>query len=769
MHEPLSEREIEILQLAADGYANGEIAARLSLALNTVKWYSKRIYEKLAVENRAQAIKRAQALGLLDANPQPAKPAQPYVKLPNPLTPLVGRRAEVDAVKQLLKQHRLLTLTGPGGIGKTRLALQAAEEMRGFFPDGVCFVDLSAIHEAGLVTNTIAHVLDVAESLETPLATLIQAALRDKQFLLVLDNFEHLLDAAPLVAELLMACRMVTVLITSREILALYGEQEYAVPPLQLPDLEWFAAGHLAPSKLFTSEALQLFERSAQAATSDFRLTAENAPAIASICLRLDGLPLAIELAAAYVKLLSPQEILTQLDSQWLAMKRVLRNVPARQQTLRNTIEWSYRFLNAAERQLFAELAIFRGGCTWEALTAVCTSASPVALLEPLNGLVNKSLVWRRVTPNGQPRFGMLEIIREYALSCLQTQGAVETLQQRHALFYTEYTNRVEAELLSIKQRQVLNQLEGEVDNFRAALRWALDHDPTPGLRMIGDLGSCWRIRGYLTEGMAWAQQLLAVRQPAPTLVQARAYASTASLALVLGQRGQACQLAEQACQLAEQVTDPQTQAQALHTLANTRLAPNLPAAEYADLIQMINEAARLYAASAHRLGQGRVLNLMGEVLRMQQLYVEAKQYYEASLQALRATGYVSGVTMALINLGWVAFHLGDYKAAFATFVESLDLSCEIDYPHNIAMSLIGGAGALARLQQPAPAVKLLAAADAIRQAIGVAMDLSDEPDYEQTRAELQTRLGPAAFDHGWQVGSTLTVAEAAALMHTFC
>ena len=523
MDEPLSEREIDILRLAADGRANAEIAARLSLSLNTVKWYSKRIYEKLSVENRTQAIKRAQTLGLLDDAIDQAEPAQPpHHNLPSPLTAFVGRRAEVDAVKQLLKQHRLLTLTGPGGIGKTRLALRVAEEMSGLFKDGIYFVDLAPINEANLVVSTIAHVLGVAESLDTPLIALTQAALHDKQLLLVLDNFEHLLEAAPLVADLLAAARDLTVLITSREVLSLYGEQEYAVPPLKLPDLAWFAADHLAAATLLTSEALQLFERCAQAVYADFRLTPENAPAVASICLRLDGLPLAIELAAAYVKLLSPQAMLTQLDSMWLEMNRSLRNVPARQQTLRNTIEWSYRFLDEEERRLFAQLAVFRGGVRWRRFE-ICDSHSAATLLQSLNGLVNKSLVWRREDGNDQPRLGMLETIREYALICLQERGEVEILQQRHALYYTGYTYRVEAALANIKQRLILNQIEIEIDNFRAALRWALDHDPEPGLRMIGDLGSCWRIRGYLTEGMAWAQQLLAAQPQVPAPVQARA------------------------------------------------------------------------------------------------------------------------------------------------------------------------------------------------------------------------------------------------------
>lgn len=761
MHEPLSEREIEILRLAADGCANGEIAARLSLSLNTIKWYSKRIYEKLGVESRAQAIKYAQTLGLFNGSSPQTQPVQPLYNLPRPLTTFVGRRAEIDTVKQLLKQHRLLTLTGPGGIGKTRLALQVAEEMRGFFKDGVCFVDLAAINETTLVINTIAHVLGVAESLDTPLMALTQALLCDKHLLLVLDNFEHLIGAAPMVAELLAAARDLTILPTSREVLALYGEQEYAVPPLQLPDLEWFATRQLASSALFSSEALQLFERCAQAVDPTFRLTAENAAAVASLCLRLDGLPLALELAAAYVKLMSPQAMLIQLDSLWLEMKRTLRNIPARQQTLRNAIEWSYRFLDEEERRLFAQLAVFRGSCTLEAIDVICDSHSKGGLLAALNGLVNKSLVWRRVDQSEQPRFGMLETIREYALLCLTAQGEVEILQQRHAYYYTQLTARIESQ--SLKQRLILNQLEDEHDNFRVALRWSLTHDPEPGLNLIGDLGSCWRIRGRLTEGMGWAQQLLAAGQQATAAVRARAYASAAVLAYVLGHRRQACQLADQGWLLAKQVEDQPARAQTTFVRAAVLVAPSLTPAEYEEIVQLTKEAAQLFTVLKSRMNYARTFNLLGEVKRMQQCYAEAIPHYTESLRGLRAVNYQSGTAIVLSNLGWVIYHLGDYRAALAHFTESITLAYDLDFSDGVAVGLIGVAGVLVRLGQLHKAAQLLGVAEAIQAALGVGITAADERDYRRTRLELQAELGEADFDRYWQAGSRQTMAEAIA------
>lgn len=766
MNEPLSEREIEILRLAADGQANGEIAARLSLSLNTVKWYSRRIYEKLAVENRTQAVQRAHTMGLLAENQPPTKAAQPFHNLPSPLTTFVGRRAEIDAAKQLLKQHRLLTLTGPGGIGKTRLALRVAEEMQGVFQDGLCFVDLAPVSEAALLINTIAHALGVADSLDTSPFELLQAMLGEKYLLLILDNFEHLIEAAPLVADLLATARNLTIMITSREVLSLYGEQEYAVPPLQLPDLEWFATNHLAPSDLLASEALQLFERCAQAVYPDFRITAENAAAVASLCLRLDGLPLAIELAAAYVKLLTPQAMLTQLDSFWLAMKRSVRNIPARQQTLRNTIEWSYRFLDEDERRLFAQLAVFRGGCTWEAVNAICESRFPGALLGPLNGLINKSLVWRREDWNAQPRFGMLETIREYAQLCLEERGEVESLQERHARYYTKLAAHLEAQ--NIKQRVIMNQFESENDNFRVALRWSLSHDPEPGLSLIGDLGSCWRIRGRLTEGMTWAQQLLAVGHQAPLPARARAYASAGVIAYVLGHRSESRHLAEQSWLIAQQVTDPPTRAQALFVRAAVQVAPNLTATEYDEIVHMTHEAARLFVALGSRMNYARTFNVLGEVKRMQQRYSEAVADYETSLHGLRTVDYQSGVSIALSNLGWATYHLGDDRAALAHFIESVNLAYDLGFSDGVGVALIGVAGVLARRQQSHQAAKLLGTADAMREALGKAIPACDEPDYNHTHEALKVQLGAVDFARTWQAGRTLNVDEVTTLVNEF-
>ncbi len=676
MNEPLAEREIEILRLAADGYANGEIAARLSLSLNTIKWYSRRIYEKLAVDNRTQAVQRAQALGLLEENQQPAKPTQSFYNLPNPLTALVGRRTEVDAVKQLLKQNRLLTLTGPGGIGKTRLALQVAAEMSGFFPSGVCFVELAAIQEPEQVLNTIAHLLSPLESLNSPLLTQIQVALHDKQFLLILDNFEHLLDAAPVVVDLLTACPKLTVLVTSREVLALYGEQEYAVPPLQLPDLEWFATNHLASTTLLTSEALQLFEHCAQAVSPNFRLTAENTQAVASICLRLDGLPLAIELAAAYVKIFAPQAMLTQLDSLWLEMKRSLRNIPERQQTLRNTIEWSYRFLNEEERRLFAQLAVFRGGCTWAAIHAICSSDTPerssAALLEPLNGLINKSLVWRRTDGEGEPRFGMLETIREYATSCLQIQGEVDLLQERHASYFLALAEEAAPQLIGAQQQTWLPRLETEHPNLRAALQHLLTKpDGEQALRLATALHRFWEYRGYVGEGQAWLRQALTKCATTNMATSAKALTAAGSLAYRQGNLDQARHDFTESLRLFEQTAEGIGIADALQFLG--RIDTNQ--GNYAAAQQRLEQSLTLARTLNYEHGIAAALQSLGGLAWDQDRFTEAREYYRESLDLLQRLGHKVSIASTSLNLGNTERMLNNVDAAHTYFEAALEIA----------------------------------------------------------------------------------------------
>jgi len=416
--------------------------------------------------------------------------------LPTQPTALIGREKELDAIHDILGRAsvRLLTLIGPGGIGKTRLALEAAAAALHDFAHGAYFVALAPIGDPTLVVATIAQTLGITERGSRPLLESLIDELRDHHLLLLLDNFEQVLEAAPQLAELLAGCPKLKLLVTSREVLHLYGEHEYAVPPLALPD-----RAQLPPlDRLRQYEAVRLFIERAQAAKADFAVTNESAPAVAEICYRLDGLPLAIELAAR-IKLFPPQALLARLDQRLALLTGGGRDRPARHQTIRGTIDWSYNLLDVAEQALFARLGVFVGGCTLEAATAVCNAdgALPLDVTDGVASLIDKSLLRLKVGAGGEPRFLMLETIREYALERLAARGEGEALRDRHLRHYLALAEAAAPHMRGAEQIVWAERLELEHDNLRAALTWAHEHGAGDGsstagaeaeLRLVGAL-----------------------------------------------------------------------------------------------------------------------------------------------------------------------------------------------------------------------------------------------------------------------------------------
>src|SRR5215213_10113162 len=456
--------------------------------------------------------------------------------LPLQPTPLVGRVREVEEVAERLRsdQVRLLTLTGPGGTGKTRLALQAGADLLDEFDDGVFFVALAAITDRALVAPTVVRAIGLTERRNQPPEELLKGFLRDRQTLLLLDNFEQVLESAPLLAELLSSAPNLKILITSRTPLRLYGEHEFPVPPLSLPD----------PSSLATLESLtqygavRLFVERAKAVKPDFSLTQANAPAVAEICARLDGLPLAIELAAARIKLLPPQAMLSRLGNRLKLLTGGARNLPQRQRTLRGAIEWSYELLDEGEKVLFGRLSVFSGGNTLEAVEAVCDAEGdfPMDVFEGVSSLLDNSLLQQKEGFDGEPRFAMLETIREYASERLEDSSDAEAARHAHAEYFLALAEEAEPMLWGAEDAAWLDRLEHEHDNMRAALSWSIEHEEAElALRLGGALRWYWYMEGYYGEGRRWLEAALGKDWGVAAEARARALEGVGWLANVQG------------------------------------------------------------------------------------------------------------------------------------------------------------------------------------------------------------------------------------------
>jgi predicted ATPase/class 3 adenylate cyclase len=482
--------------------------------------------------------------------------------LPTQPTPLVGREREVGAVCEGLRRPevRLLTLVGPGGTGKTRVGLQAAAELIEGFEGGVFFVALAALNDPALVASTVAQSLGVTETGDRPLEERLKEYLRNRETLLLLDNFEQVLEAAPLLEGLLGSAPRLKALATSRAALRLYGEHEFPVPPLELPDTRRLPE----IEALAQYEAVRLFIERARAIKPDFAVTNENAPAIAEICARLDGLPLAIELAAARTRLLPPQAMLKRLDSRLKLLTGGARNLPERQRTLRGAIEWSHGLLAPEEQTLFARLAVFAGGRTLEAIEAVCDPGGELDVFDGVESLLEKSLLRQEEGPDGEPRFVMLETIHEFARERLEEGGEAEEVKRAHAEFFLALAEETEPELRGPRQFSWFERLETEHDNLRAALSWSLETGNAElRLRIGGALRWFWNVRGYAGEGWRWVAAGLSGGEAAPAAVRAEALLGLGDLAQRQGDYERATEDLEASLALCREAGDRSGEARA--------------------------------------------------------------------------------------------------------------------------------------------------------------------------------------------------------------
>ena len=610
-------------------------------------------------------------LALSSASPAQDRYASTH-NLPAPLTPLLGREQDVQAVCALIRQPevRLVTLIGTGGVGKTRLGLAVAQSLLSEFADGVCFVPLAPIRNAEQVIPTIARTLGLWEAADQPLLKQLQAALHERHLLLLLDNFEQVVPAAPALADLLTSCAHLSLLVTSRSALHLMGEYEFPVPPLATPDLTQLPDNQ----QLIHIAAAALFVMRAQAMQPNFRLTSANAQAIAEICVRLDGLPLAIELAAARSKLLPPQALLKRLSHRFEVLTGGAQNLPTRQQTLRNTLQWSYDLLTQEEQRLFRWLSVFVGGCTLEAAEAVChdQGGQGMDVLEGATSLLDKSLVQQTVQEGEEPRLLLLETIREYGLELLQATGELLAAQHAHASYYLQLAEEAELQLQGPEQVAWQERLEHEHQNLRAAIYWALSCGQSEvALRISSAVWVFWFRRGYPREGSIVLEHVLAASKAAPAPLRAKALVAAAPLAYVQVDMRRYGQILEALLSVAQELGDQRGIALARMGQGVIWAQRHPDAAIWAQLEERLADVRKY----GDPLWITMMLFALGRRALKQGDFSRALALLEECLTRARAAGDLSSQSWALLFLGRLALTQGDLATAQTRLEEGLALS----------------------------------------------------------------------------------------------
>jgi predicted ATPase/DNA-binding CsgD family transcriptional regulator len=706
--------------------------------------------------------------------------------VPSPPTSLVGREDDAANVCALLRRTdvRLVTLTGPGGVGKTSLARHVAAQLASDYEHGECFVALESVRDPALVPAAIAQALSLREAGAARLLDRIGSVLLGQRMLLVLDNFEHVATAATVVAELLVACPLLEVLATSRGSLRLSGEREFPVAPLALPDPE----RHNELDAMGAYPGVELFLERAMAVRPDFRLSDDNAGEIGEICARVDGLPLAIELAAARVRLLSPAEIVERLAHPFELLSGGSRDLPDRQRTLVDTISWSLALLDRGARTVFARLGVFAGGFTVDAAEAVAGDPGAVGVIDALAALIDHGLVQRPAETGPAPRPRLLETIREFALEELDASGEQDDVRAAHAAFYVALARSGDGECLELEQA-----------NLRAALRWYLAREDQDGALALSSASSAfWLSRGHLTEGRRWLEQALALGDGPPTADRARASVAAGLLAYHQADYAVAAMHLQQGLDQCRARGDEADVARALAALALARTR----AGDLAPALHLAEEAVDAYRRLDDEAGVGRSLETLGRVLWIRGEYGRARARLQESLDVARRHGARDVAASASQGLGYVALADGDldraaalleqslaefrelgdrwwalrgicalghvaarrgaHAAARLRFEQGLETARELGDPMLEAACLEGLAGA----HGPALAARLLGAAESLRERAGAAWPAFVNADSETCADRARRALGDGRFAAEWARGRAMGAAEILGLAH---